>query len=169
MCGFLCGLRRRVVLALLGVVALAATGCSGSGGSAGKTIDAGGSAIPARTPTTSTRQPTVTTADGAPKIIQWEAPRSFWCLKAHPGQAQVTVGWSAPSATTVAVLLDGTLLHTGIRKALPFWVPAGKAAGIGGTLVFRCGAGNQHRVTVRWRRHGSPVETRTVTIRKAAT
>ena len=56
-----------------------------------------------RFPTTSvaaTPQPTtVTTPDGAPKVVQFQAPRRYWCLPAHPGQAQVTVGWSVPSAT----------------------------------------------------------------------
>jgi hypothetical protein len=99
--------------------------------------------------------------------VQFAGPRDFWCLKAHPGQAQVTIGWSAPSATTVAVLLDGRTLHTGIRKQLPFWVPAGKPAGIGGTVVFACGSGNRHRITIQWRGPGSPVEARSVTIRKA--
>jgi hypothetical protein len=108
----------------------------------------------------------VTTPDGAPKVVQFAAPRRYWCLLAHRGQAQVTVGWSVPSATRVAVLLDGTALHSGIRKALPFWVPAGKPDGIGGTIVFPC-PGNRHRVTIRWRMKSSTAETRTVTIRKA--
>jgi hypothetical protein len=162
--------RGRLTLALGALCAFALTGaaCSGSGGgSGGKTIDAGGTTIPARTTTTST-QPTITTADGAPKVVQFASPRQFWCMKAHPGQAQVTVGWSVPSATTVTVALDGTSLHSGIRKVLPFWVPAGKADGIGATVVFPCSSGNSHRITVRWRMRRSPTEMRTVTIRKAA-
>jgi hypothetical protein len=158
--------RLAVPLAALCTVALAASSCSG-GNSGHKTIDAGGTTIPAVT-TTSSTQPTITTAGGAPKVVQFASPREFWCMKAHPGQAQVTVGWSVPSATTVVVALDGKSLHSGIRKVLPFWVAAGKAYGIGATVVFPCSSGNSHRITVRWRMRRSPTETRTVTIRKAA-
>jgi hypothetical protein len=33
--------------------------------------------------------------------------------------------------------------------------------------VFPCNAGNHHRITIRWRAHGSPAAERTVTITKA--
>jgi hypothetical protein len=159
-------LRHALVLTVLCALGLAAAACSGSG-SSGKPIDAGGSTIPKQTTTSSAPTPTITTATGAPKVVQFAAPRTFWCMRDPAGQAQVTVGWSVPSASAVAVAFDGKKLHAGIRDALPFWVPAGKAAGIGATVVFACNSRDRHRVTVRWRMHGSPAETRTVTIRKA--
>jgi hypothetical protein len=150
-------------------LALTATACSESANhkTSSGAIDAGGTTIPAAKTTSAPTAPTITTASGAPKVVEFAAPHSFWCLEAHAGQAQVTLGWSVPSATTVAVLLDGRRVHTGIRKALPFWLPAGKAAGIGGTIVFRCRSQNRHRVTVHWRMRRSAIETRTVAIRKA--
>ncbi len=106
--------------------------------------------------------------DGPPKVVQFAAPRRFWCLQAHPGQAQVTIGWSVPSATDVAVLLDGRRLHAGLRRALPFAVLAGPASGIGATVVFPCRSGDRHRITIRWRMGSSPPAQRTVTIAKAS-
>jgi hypothetical protein len=152
-----------------GLLALSIASCGGSSGgsSTESNINAGGKTIP-RTTTTEVKQPTtVTTANGAPKVTQFRSPGKFWCLHADPGQAQATVGWSAPSATSVSVLLDGTRLHSGIRKTLPFEVPAGDPSGIGSTVVFPCNAGNRHRITIRWRGHGSPMTQRTVTITKA--
>jgi hypothetical protein len=147
------------------VLALSTSSCGGS--SAHANINAGGKTIP-KTTTTEVKQPTtVTTANGAPKVVQFKVPGEFWCLHADPGQAQVIVGWSAPSATSAEVLLDGKRLHTGIREALPFAVPAGDPPGIGSTVVFSCDAGNHHRITIRWRAHGSPPAERTVTITKA--
>jgi hypothetical protein len=103
----------------------------------------------------------------ASAIAQFDSPRKFWCLPGHPGQAQVIVGWSVPSAKKVAVFLDGRRLHSGIREKLPYWVPAGDASGIGATVVFRCGSAERHRVRVRWRIPSSPAVNRTVTIHKA--
>lgn len=103
----------------------------------------------------------------APEVAQFAAPKRFWCLQAHPGQAQVTIGWSVPSTTAVTVLLDGRALRQGLRHELPFAVLAGQADGIGATIVFRCGSGSHHRITLRWRTGDSAAATRTVTIRKA--
>ena len=55
-------------------------------------------------------------------------------------QAQVTVGWSVPSATDVTVLLDGASPPVGIQDTAPYQVPAGKAPGVGSTIVFPCAA-----------------------------
>jgi hypothetical protein len=148
-------------------VCLASCGGSSGGGSTRAGVAAGGKTIPKTTTTTTPQPTTVTTPGGAPKVVQFKTPRKFWCLNDNPGQAQVIVGWSVPSATSVAVLLDGTRLHSGIRAALPFEVPAGDPSGIGSTVVFPCNSGARHRVTIRWRAHGSPVTQRTVTIAKA--
>jgi hypothetical protein len=100
-------------------------------------------------------------------VDQFEAPGEFWCLKANPGEAQATLGWSAPQATGVKVFLDGEKLHSGIRGALPFTVPAGDATGIGTTVVFACEPDDSHTVEVRWRIQGSPPAIREATIEKA--
>jgi hypothetical protein len=151
------------------VLALSVASCGGSSGgsSTESNINAGGRTIPKTTSTEAKQPTTVTTSNGAPKVVQFKVPGNFWCLHADPGQAQVIVGWSAPSATSAAVLLDGKRVHTGIRKTLPFAVPAGDPSGIGSTVVFPCNAGNHHRITIRWRAHGSPAAERTVTITKA--
>jgi len=107
-------------------------------------------------------------ADDGTGVAQFEAPGEFWCLRANPGEAQVTLGWSAPQATGVKVFLDGEKLHSGIRETLPFTVPAGDATGIGTTVVFACESGDSHSVEVRWRMGGAPPAERAVTIEKAA-
>jgi hypothetical protein len=111
--------------------------------------------------------PSALAAAAPPDVAQFASPHRFWCMTAHPGQAQVTVGWSVPTATAVTVLLDGRPLHQGLRDRLPFAVLAGKADGIGATVVFPCRSGQTHKVTIRWRAAGSAATTRTVTIRKA--
>ncbi len=111
--------------------------------------------------------PTATSAATAPHVAQFASVPRFWCLPAHPGQAQTTIGWSVPTATSATVLLDGRALHQGIRKQLPFAVMAGKPAGIGVTVVFACRPGDHHRITIRWRDGSSPASARTVRIRKA--
>jgi hypothetical protein len=153
-----------VVLVACGL-ALALAACDG-GDPADDALGAGGKAIPG---TSSADEPrSETKRSGAPKVAQFRNPPRFWCLEAHPGQAQVIVGWSVPAAKKVAVFLDGRRLHTGIRKRLPFWVPAGDASGIGATVVFGCDAGDRHRITVRWRARSGPATARRTTVTKAA-
>jgi hypothetical protein len=111
--------------------------------------------------------PSASAAAAPPDVVQFASPKRFWCMTAHPGQAQVTVGWSVPTATAVTVLLDGRPLHQGLRDRIPFAVLAGKADGIGATVVFPCRSGRTHRVTIRWRAAGSAAASRTVTIHRA--
>jgi hypothetical protein len=152
------------VIAACGL-ALALGGCEG-GDPADDALGAGGRAIPGTSP--AAEPPSEKKRSGAPKVAQFRHPPRFWCLEAHPGQAQVIVGWSAPAAKKVAVLLDGEKLHAGIRERLPFWVPAGDASGIGATVVFGCDAGERHRITVRWRARSGPATARRLMITKAA-
>jgi hypothetical protein len=123
--------------------------------------------LPALAAATAASPAAGTTAAAAPPIVQFGSVPRFWCLAAFPGQAQTTIGWSVPTATSATVLLDGQVLHQGIRKQLPFAVLAGKADGLGVTVVFGCATGRSHRVTIRWRNGDSPASHRTITIRKA--
>ncbi len=148
-------------------LSLAACGSSDPGSAAAGGVGAGGSTIPASGPPKVAATPVRALRAGAPRVVQFAAPRRYWCLPAHPGQAQATIGWSVPSATKLTVALDGRVLHQGIRRALPFAVPAGKADGIGVTIVFACAPGSSHTVTIRWRAGRSATTTRTVTIGKA--
>jgi hypothetical protein len=132
-------------------------------------VDAGGTTIPAATTTPATPAPPATTPTGAPKVVQFDAPKRFWCLKADPGQAQVIVGWSVPTATDLVVLLDGKVLPQGLLdNPVPFAVVAGKPMGLGVTVVFGCKAGSRHTITMRWSENGGPATTRSVTVVKAA-
>jgi hypothetical protein len=151
------------------LLALSVASCGGSSGgsSTESNVNAGGKTIPKTTTQESKQSTTLTMANGAPKVVQFKAPREFWCLRAHPAQAQVTLGWSVPSATNAAILLDGTRVHSGIRRALPFSVLGGTPSGIGTTVVFQCRPDQRHRITVRWGAHGSPTAERTVTITKS--
>lgn len=128
------------------------------------------SPILARTPS-ATETPSMLTADGAPAIAEFTAPNTFHCLAAttaHNRQAQISVGWSVPSATNLVVTLDGMAVHAGIRDTVPFHVPAGSPAGIGTTVVFACGPATQHTLTFTWQADGSPVTERILPITKAA-
>ena len=88
-------------------------------------------------------------------------------LELRDAKAQLTVGWSVPSATGVTVELDGKPLDEGIRRKLPFHVLAGPPAGIGTTVVFGCRSGKAHTLTVRWRGGDAKTVERTLRIRKA--
>lgn len=79
----------------------------------------------------------------------------------------MTIGWVAPSASDVAITLDGAALPSGIRPSLPFQVPAGPATAPGVTIVFACNPAAQHTITLAWRTKRSPVTTRVVTVTKA--
>lgn len=160
---------RAALLSIGLVLTLAAVGCGDDAGSTTVTapLGAGGEKLPPTTTATPPPTPTVTTTGGAPKVVQFAAPKRFFCVPAHPGQAQVTIGWSVPSATAVDVRLDGKQLHEGIRKALPFAVPAGPPSGIGSTIVFPCRPARTHTVTIRWRMGSSTPAERTVKITRA--
>jgi hypothetical protein len=161
-------IRAALTLTAACTLGIGAVSCGGST-TGGPVQDAGGASggtIPTTTTSTAKSDRTLTTAGGAPRVVQFAVPHRFWCLKAHPDQAQVTAGWSVPSATHVAVLLDGAQVHAGIRKSLPFSVQAGTPAGIGTTVVFPCRGTRTHRLTVRWQAHGSPWAEREATIRK---
>jgi hypothetical protein len=151
-----------------GALGLAVAACGASALGAGEpTPDAGGGTIPTTTVAATPPDPTVTTPDGAPKVVQWAASKRYWCLAVHPGEAQTTVGWSAPSATSAEVLLDGRVLRTGLGHRPPYALLAPGPTGIGATIVFPCADGRSHRVTVRWRKDASPVVTKTVRIERA--
>jgi hypothetical protein len=102
------------------------------------------------------------------RVAQFDAPRRFWCLRAYPRQAQITIGWSVPAATDVTVLLDGRPLREGIRRKRPFHVLAGPPAGIGTTVVFGCHSGTRHTLVIRWSKGTSKTIERSLRIRKAA-
>src|SRR3954451_25301750 len=113
-------------MAVLAVLPAALVGCGdGSGGddSGSRQTSRPGSAIPTRKSPEAAAMPGITTSDGAPKVTQFKAPSTFWCLPQSPNRAQVTIGWNVPSATAVSVKLDGRRIPTGIRTALPFQVP----------------------------------------------
>jgi hypothetical protein len=112
--------------------------------------------------------PPVTTPSGQPALTQFNAPSTFSCLTVYPSQAQVTIGWHAPTADRVTVRFDGAPIHIGLQDALPFDVPAGKAPGPGTTIVFACAAGDHHRVTLQWDASGLRPMTRTFTVTKVA-
>ena len=161
---------RAAILALGLALTLTAAGCGDDQDSPTTVtapLGAGGQKIPPTTTAAAAPTPTVTTANGAPGIRQFAAPKTFFCMAAHPNQAQVTIGWSVPNATAVDVRLDGKVLHEGIRKALPFAVPAGPPTGIGSTIVFPCRPDRTHTVKIRWRSGSSPTSERTVKITKA--
>jgi hypothetical protein len=139
--------------------------CSGSSGSSA----AASSPIPSRVAPPTTSATPVTTPQGGPAVTTFDAPSSFMCLAQDPSQAQVTIGWVAPSATDIAITLDGASPPTGIRTSLPFRVPAGPASAPGVTIVFACGPALQHTITLAWRTKSSPVTTRVVTVTKAPT
>lgn len=111
--------------------------------------------------------PAVAAPSAPPRVVQFDAPERFWCLVSRPRQAQVTIGWSVPSATRVTVELDGRPLRSGLRKRAPFHVLAGSPSGIGTTVVFGCRTGARHTITIRWRVGDSKPATRTLRIRKA--
>jgi hypothetical protein len=100
---------------------------------------------------------------GRPALTMFNAPSSYTCLTQDPTQAQVTLGWSAPSATQVVVTLDGTPPPRGIRAALPYEVPAGPATGPGVTIVFACGTA-PHTIELRWQRQHSAATVRDVSV-----
>ena len=101
----------------------------------------------------------VTTPDGAMAVLQFHPPTSFSCLAQYPSQAQVTIGWNIPSATRVTETFDGTMMHSGIRDALPFAVSAG--VNLGTTLVFGCDSGASHTIVLTWYGQGlSPTRPR---------
>jgi hypothetical protein len=120
------------------------------------------------TPTTAPSPSTspVTTPDGAMAVLQFHAPTSFSCLAQYPSQAQVTIGWNIPSATSVTETFDGTIMHSGIRDTLPFAVSAG--VNLGTTLVFGCNSGATHTIVLTWYGQGLPPLRRVVAVHKVA-
>lgn len=149
-----------------GVVGAMVAGLVAVAGAAGDDApDPEGGTIPPPPATTAPAPPPA--ADGAPRVAQFHAPRRFWCLPAHPGQAQVTIGWSVPAATAVAVLVDGRRVPLGLRRRPPFAVLAGTPAGIGATVVFACRPRTRHRIEIRWRAGDSPAARRVVSVRRA--
>ncbi len=108
----------------------------------------------------------VTTPDGAMAVLQFHPPTSFSCLAQYPSQAQVTIGWNIPSATRVTETFDGTMMHSGIRDALPFAVSAG--VNLGTTLVFGCDSGVSHTIVLTWYGQGLSPTRRVVTVHKVA-
>lgn len=150
-----------------GVVGAMVAGLVAVAGAAGDGVpDPEGGTIPPPPPATTAPAPPPA-AGGAPRIVQFHAPRRFWCLPAHPGQAQVTIGWSVPAATAVTVLVDGRRVPLRIRRRAPFAVLAGTPSGIGATVVFACRSGTRHRVEIRWRAGDSPPARKVVSIRRA--
>lgn len=149
-------------LALAGLVAACNRGATSS------PVERAPLPIPPVTSAPSTTAPTITTPGGAPEVVQFESPTSFYCLAEYPDEAQVTIGWSVPSATAVTVLVDGIEPATGIQPSMPYQVPAGPPSGIGATIVFPCEPLDQHTVTIRWQMGSSPAAERVVTITKGA-
>lgn len=123
-----------------------------------------GISIPQPTTTASTVAPTITTPEGGPAVVEYSAPERFWCM-ADGILAQVTVGWSVPSATGVTVQLDGAELPSGLQDTAPYQVPAGSVTGIGSTIVFPCEP-DRHTITITWAMGDRSTE-RTFTIAKA--
>jgi hypothetical protein len=112
--------------------------------------------IPTRTVEPTTLAPVVTEPGGSPAVEAFVAPETFVCLAEDPRQAQVTLGWDVPTATEVAISLDGEPVPSGIRDELPFEVPAGGARGIGTTVVFACDGSDARTITIAWSIDGSP-------------
>ncbi len=123
-------------------------------------------ALPTPTAPPPATHPLVTSPPGGPAVVQFQAPSTFSCLAQNPAQAQITIGWNVPASTQVTVALDGAALHRGIRRRLPFIVPAGPSLGPGATLVFACDGGSSHTVVLTWRRQGIPSTTRVVRVHK---
>jgi hypothetical protein len=78
-------------------VAAVFTGCGGNANSVATSRP--GNSIPTRFPSEQTTTPGITTANGAPRVTQFQAPTAFWCLLDYANRAQVTIGWHVPSAT----------------------------------------------------------------------
>lgn len=108
----------------------------------------------------------VTTPEGGPALVEYHAPSTFTCMPGTPDQAQITLGWSAPSATDVSFTLDGAPLAKGIQNPIPYEVPAGGAAQVGATIVFACEPASTHTITATWRMNDSPPTERVITITK---
>lgn len=162
-----------IALGFVGCLALASCGADGTSDAVSDTSVPGtyapgepGIPIPEPTTTSSVSTPPVTTPEGGPAVVEWSAPEEFWCM-ADGKQAQITVGWSVPSATEVTVELDGAALPSGIQSTVPYQVLAGHPSGIGSTLVFDC-APDRHDVTITWTMDGQSTE-RTFTSTKAET
>lgn len=148
-------------LLIFGVISLAAVlaGCSGTSDDR-----AGLAEIPTRTTAASS---TTADVDSAAEVADFTVLPTFTCLKDEPARSIVTVGWSAPSATAVALSLDGRVLPAGIQTELPYQVPAGGPTGIGAAVVFDCAAAAVHTLDIEWTTGASP-QSRTVTITKDA-
>lgn len=142
------------------------TNSSSPGGGGGSVVD-GPAPIPTRTAPPTTAAPVVTTPDGAPALVEYHAPTTFYCLANTPNEAQVTIGWNAPSATDVSLTLDGEPLVSGIQPAPPYQVPAGGPTGFGATVVFACNPASEHTIKATWKMNDSPPTERTITITKA--
>jgi len=142
-----------------GLAAGTLAACSGGAASSSDGIPQ-----PAAAPSTSA--PNVTTPQGGPALAMFNAPTSFSCLTQDPAQAQVTIGWDAPSATQVTVTLDGVQPPRGIRASVPYEVPAGPPRGPGVTVVFACGAPH-HTIRLRWTMNHSPGTMRVVSVAAA--
>ncbi len=153
-------------------VAGAFAGCGGSSSSIATSRP--GHPVPTRFPSQQTTTPGITTADGAPRVTQFEAPTRFRCLPDYSNRSQVTIGWHVPSATAVSLQFDGRALSTVALSRLlapgqpPFDVLAGGPTGIGATIVFPCVPGQRHTIRLRWRVGGSPAAERVVTVSKAS-
>lgn len=144
------------VLACIAMTGVAACGTdSDSGGLA---------AVPTRTSTAAQSQAPQTEAGGAIAVGDFVIQPTYECLDKTPRQAIVTVGWTAPSATSVSVTLDGRVLSTGIQPTLPYQVPAGGAPGIGATVAFSCDGPTSHTLALTWSADGLKPNTRTATI-----
>jgi hypothetical protein len=122
--------------------------------------------LPTQTTAPSPSTSPVTTPNGAMAVLQFHAPTSFSCLAQYPSQAQVTIGWNIPAATRVTETFDGTIMHSGIREALPFAVSAG--VNLGATLVFGCDSGVTHTIVLTWYGQGLPPMRRVLTVHKVA-
>jgi hypothetical protein len=149
------------------LVGVALGACSGTSGSSA--APSAGRPIPVRVPPPPPSAPTITTPQGGPAVTEFNAPASFTCMTQDPSQAQVTIGWSAPSATQVAVVLDGVQPPSGLRPSVPYEVPAGPASGPGVTVVLACAPAVQHTIMLEWRTKGSPATVRLVSLAKATT
>ena len=167
--------RPRAKNAICGLVAFAVAGVlGGCGGSSSSVVTSRpGLPIPTRFASEQTTTPGITTADGAPRVTQFQAPTKFWCLPDYSNRSQITIGWHVPSATAVSLKFDGRTLSTVALSRLlapgqpPFEVLAGGPTGIGATIVFPCVPGQRHTIRLRWRAGGSPAAERVVTVSKA--